>query len=318
MHLLLRRTLVHYENYQPLNSLLLEKEIVYFVIINKSFMKSFYSFLLLSISLFRFHSAFSQKNYGEEDANVYLLKKDFSPAKNESEAKYFLQLIKADDTTYVCRYYNKTGPMIRQEVFYDANLSIPNGRFCWYDENGNLDSTGFVNHGQKDQQWITYNDKMEKTKSYKYDNGREIERRDYTANLYIGKDGSTAKLDEKEKAEHDAYVADSIANKLILQEAKFDEGNDKNKKWQKYLEKNLQVPNRTMTVLGRGTYSILVSFVVNKDGSTDDIFIMQSVEWSADTEIFHLIKDSPKWIPATRNGEKVLYRQKQFISFQVN
>ena len=73
-----------------------------------------------------------------------------------------------------------------------------------------------------------------------------------------------------------------------------------------------------MTVLGRGTYSILVSFVVNKDGSTDDIFIMQSVEWSADTEIFHLIKDSPKWIPATRNGEKVLYRQKQFISFQVN
>jgi len=281
-------------------------------------MKSFYPLFVFGLSLFQFQPVSAQKNYGEEDANVYLLKKDFSAAKNESEAAYFLQLIKADDTTYVCRYYSKSGPMVRQEVFYDVNLSIPHGRFCWYDENGNLDSTGFVNHGQKDGQWVTYNDKMEKTMSAKYDNGKEIERRDYTANLYISGDGSTSKLDEKEKAEHDAYVSDSIANKLIFEKAKFEDDDDKNKKWQKYLEKNLQVPNRTMSVLGRGNYSILVSFVVDKDGGTDDIFIMKSVEWSADAEIFHLIKDSPRWIPATRNGEKVLYRQKQSISFQVN
>jgi hypothetical protein len=147
-----------------------------------------------------------------------------------------------------------------------------------------------------------------------YDNGKVSEIRDYIAKIYTDSSGSKSDLEIKEKSEREAYVADSIAGKL--KPASFD--NQKNKMWQKYLEKNLRVPERVMNVLGRGNYTAIVCFVVNKFGNTDDIYMMHSIEWSADAEMFHLIKDSPPWQAAIRNGEKVSYRQKQSITFSVN
>jgi hypothetical protein len=81
--------------------------------------------------------AFSQK---QEDGIFYLMKIDWSATKNIDKAAYFMQVIQENDSTYICRFYNKYGPMIRQETFLDSALSIPNGRFCWYDAKGNLDS----------------------------------------------------------------------------------------------------------------------------------------------------------------------------------
>ena len=275
----------------------------------------YYYFLFFALLLCLFSAPAYSQSGDDEDATVYLLKSDFTGAKNSKEATYFLQVIKEDDTTNICRYYNSYGSMLRQEVFRDTNFSIPHGRFCWYNAKGNLDSTGILYNGHKDGTWGYFNDTLGTTLSIVYDADRIIEKRDYVTNIYTDENGKTSDLKQKEKTERDAFVADSIAGKQQLKEATF---NNDIKKWQRYLEKKLKVPERLITVKGKGNYTVLVCFLINKEGKTDDIFLLHSCEWSADAKVFHLIKDSPLWQPATRNGIAVYYRQKQSITLQVN
>jgi hypothetical protein len=111
------------------------------------------------------------QEFAYKRASVYLLKKDFTEAKNLDKATYLLQIIKYSNTNYSCRYYNKFGPMMKQEVFLDSSLSIPNGWFLWYDNNGNLDSLAHVYRGHKTE-WTYYSDSIQSLVHIKYKNGR--------------------------------------------------------------------------------------------------------------------------------------------------
>jgi hypothetical protein len=54
----------------------------------------------------------------------------FTNAKKIDDAIYLLQVIKHSDTEYVCRYYNKFGPMVRQETFLDSAFQYRMDHFC--------------------------------------------------------------------------------------------------------------------------------------------------------------------------------------------
>jgi hypothetical protein len=105
-------------------------------------------FSIFCISIFQLAIIYPLKAQKQNDA-FYVFKKDWSGAKNLDEAAYFMQVLKETDTTYVCRYYNKSGPMAKQESYLDEDLTIPNGRFCWYNINGDLDSIGNGGSWQK-------------------------------------------------------------------------------------------------------------------------------------------------------------------------
>ena len=90
--------------------------------------------VLCSLLIFPINKTFSQKT----NENFYVFKADWSAAKSIDDSTYFMQEIKDNDTEYVCRYYNKSGPMVRQETYKDESLTIPNGRFCWYNEKGKI------------------------------------------------------------------------------------------------------------------------------------------------------------------------------------
>ena len=230
---------------------------------------------------------------------VYLYKKDGSPATDVKESSYFMHLIMQNDSTYICRYYNTNGPMIRQESFKDSNLTIPNGRFCWYNVNGALDSSGYVKNGKKDS-WWQYKRNSTQTDMVNYDNGVVISRETY---LY----------DENGKPiNEDTTKRDTTMHVQV--KAKFKKGEND---WANYCRNNLNTPARLQSVLPPGQYTVIVSFLIDKQGKTSDIYLYQSCEWSGDAEIIRLIAGSPKWQPAIQDGLPVIYRQKQTLTFKV-
>ena len=246
--------------------------------------------LLLALFAFTISKCFSQS----ANESFYAFNKDWTAAPSLDKCTYFMQEIKKSDTEYICRYYNKLGPMIKQESYRDEALSMPNGFFCWYDENGKIDSCGQVLSFKKDGKWEYFLGDSTKLSYYEeYDKGKFIKR-----DSYHFSDTTSGENDTTEK------------------EATF--GNNKSS-WDKYIETHLKVPDRfTRVIVKPGKYIVTVSFVVNKTGSVEQVVLLKSVEWSADAEVFRIIENSPAWQPATQKGKPVMYRQKQNLTFAVN
>lgn len=70
-----------------------------------------------------------------------------------------------------------------------------------------------------------------------------------------------------------------------------------------YLVKEIKYPKKSKRkgIEGR----VLLSFIVNKDGSISDIEIVQSVNDELDKEAIRVVKTMPKWEPGMQDGETV-------------
>jgi len=238
----------------------------------------------------------------------YVFKSDWSPAKNLDGATYFMQVVAENDTTYYCRYYQKFGPMVKQECYKDSNLEVPNGLFIWYDKKGRMDSSGYVYQQKKDGNWQYFDDSMKVILSEDYEQGKFIKRQNWMTKKIMYADGR-----------YESY--DTVANKtdtekifkVVQVEAKFKDGAQG---WLHYLLNNLQIPDRLVQLNKSGT--VVVGFDVDTVGNISRTMIVQSFEWSADAEAIRVIKNGPKWVPAMQNGRLVRFRQRQAITMKVN
>lgn len=235
----------------------------------------------------------------------YVFKKDWSPAQSLKDAEYFMHPVKKDDTTYVCRYYQKVGPMVKQESFKDSDLSIPHGQFRWYSANGKLDSSGRVVNGRKDGVWYFYLDSASPQRQIIYNNGVWEKMIDYKTKKEYYPNGSDSTLEEK--------APDTTSHVMV--QASYPGGPAA---WTKFIQRNLTVPDRFINIKQNGIGTVVVAFVINKEGDIQDVEILQSCEYSADEEALRVIGHGGKWIPASIDGRKVLYRQKQSLSFSVS
>ncbi|NNV57155.1 hypothetical protein [Limnovirga soli] len=251
----------------------------------------------------------------KKELSYYAFDSAWNPTTNVAEAAYLMQLTRESDTAFICRYYTANNAMLRQEAYADAALSIPNGRFCWYDANGNLDSTGIFEQGKKDLNWYYYNDSLKTTISFYYNMGQLQETRDYVHNIFTDSIGNQTNLKEKDSIARLQYKADSASGKLLQKEAMY-KGDISN--WTKYISKNMETPKRLMNLKEDGLYGINVTFTIDKKGHTTDIYLMHSCELSADNEVCRVIAESPVWQPATKNGATVFFRQRQWLYFQVS
>lgn len=115
------------------------------------------------------------------------------------------------------------------------------------------------------------------------------------------------------------YIAGTDTTE-VQTEARFPGGA---KGWQRYLEANLNVdlgarylkPKRGQTI----TQQAIVSFLVDTSGNISEVQILNpgDVHPKLAAETMRVIKEGPKWLPATQNGKKVIYRQKQSVTWQV-
>ena len=68
----------------------------------------------------------------------------------------------------------------------------------------------------------------------------------------------------------------------------------------KFLGKELQYPQ--IAVENRIQGRVYIQFVVNKDGTIQDVTLAKSVDNSIDQEALRVVKKMPKWIPAQQNN----------------
>ena len=88
--------------------------------------------------------------------------------------------------------------------------------------------------------------------------------------------------------------------------------------WIRYLERTL---NRDLPVENgapAGKYSVVVSFVVARDGSISDVKAENDPGYGTKDEAVRVITRGPKWKPAVQNGRNVIYRHRQAIVFVVS
>jgi protein TonB len=245
------------------------------------------------------------------EGSFYIFNKDWSSAKNLESATYFVHVLKENDTTYVSRYYQKNGPMIKWETYYDANLEIPNGRFAWYNQAGSLDSLGTTYRGRKDGTWEYLLDDSGRAHIRKeYYRGKFLKRENFISKTVQYPNGITESIKNQDSA-------DNKEDATIIQTPSEFEGGVNG--WTRYLSRELRTPDRFLNQSYSGNRAtVVVAFIISKEGKVSDIFIVQSREWSIDTETIRVLKKSPDWKPAFQNGRPVLYRHKQSISFATN
>lgn len=93
--------------------------------------------------------------------------------------------------------------------------------------------------------------------------------------------------------------------------------------WTKYLEQNLNAELGVKYVKIKkgqsvGKATVIVTFIVDKEGNISDVRAENKQHPKLVAEAIRVIKEGPKWIPATQNGRKVKYRHRQAITWQVS
>lgn len=113
----------------------------------------------------------------------------------------------------------------------------------------------------------------------------------------------------KKEADIDAIVS------IVQIEAQFPGGKEG---WRRFLERNLNkdVPGDNGAPAAR--YTVIISFVVDREGNLSDIVAENDPGFGTKAEALRAITKSPKWTPAVQNGRNVKYRQRQSITFEVN
>ncbi len=111
-------------------------------------------------------------------------------------------------------------------------------------------------------------------------------------------------------------------------DAKPDDGSDEpfrtveiearfNGNWKAFLERNLnpEVPVQHDAPAGR--YSVVIQFVVDKEGNVSDITPMTGHGYGMEEEAVRVLRKAAKWEPAIQNGIKVRAYRRQVIVFEV-
>ncbi|MFB2120446.1 energy transducer TonB [Parapedobacter sp. 2B3] len=71
----------------------------------------------------------------------------------------------------------------------------------------------------------------------------------------------------------------------------------------KYVQKNYRYPAPAVESGVKG--QVILSFIVERDGSLTDIHIVRDLKFGTGEEAVRLLKASPKWSPGIQNGRKV-------------
>jgi TonB family protein len=75
------------------------------------------------------------------------------------------------------------------------------------------------------------------------------------------------------------------------------------KEFYKYLEKNVHYPS--VAVKSRTQGKVIVTFVVEKNGTIGNVKVKKGGSKEIDAEAVRVLKNSPKWMPGTQDGKPV-------------
>ena len=82
-----------------------------------------------------------------------------------------------------------------------------------------------------------------------------------------------------------------------------------------YLAYNVQYPKEMGEVCAQGR--VIVSFVVEKDGSLTDFKVLKGVYPALDKEALRVVRSMPKWIPGSQNGVRLRVKYVVPVTFRL-
>ncbi|NVK49296.1 MAG: energy transducer TonB [Cyclobacteriaceae bacterium] len=86
--------------------------------------------------------------------------------------------------------------------------------------------------------------------------------------------------------------------------------------WNEYLRKNLKYPTQARRMGIEGT--VIVVFVINVDGSIQDVEVLRGIGGGCDEEAVKVVQDAPKWEPGKQRGRPVRTRMRLPIRFKLS
>lgn len=86
--------------------------------------------------------------------------------------------------------------------------------------------------------------------------------------------------------------------------------------WNKYLSENLKYPTQARRMGVEGT--VIVVFVINTDGTIQDVEVLRGIGGGCDEEAVKIVKNAPKWEPGKQRGRAVRTRMRLPIRFKLS
>lgn len=87
--------------------------------------------------------------------------------------------------------------------------------------------------------------------------------------------------------------------------------------WRRYLEQNLNAGTPAYKGAPGGAYTVIIQFVVDKEGKVSDIKALTSHGFGMEAEVIRLLRKAPRWNPALQEGRPVKAYRKQPVTFMV-
>lgn len=87
--------------------------------------------------------------------------------------------------------------------------------------------------------------------------------------------------------------------------------------WVSFLERNLNAEVPVNNGAPAGRYSVVVQFVVDKEGNVSDLKTLTNHGYGLEQEALRVLRKAPKWQPAIQNGYPVKAYRRQVIVFEV-
>lgn len=89
------------------------------------------------------------------------------------------------------------------------------------------------------------------------------------------------------------------------------------KAWRRFLESNLDPTVATRNKAPVGVYTVIIQFVVDKEGRVTDIKPLTNQGYGMEKEVIRLLKKAPRWKPAIQTGRPVKAYRRQPVTFMV-
>ena len=211
----------------------------------------------------------------------------------EKELAFYYGIKELDsDYTGVEYYYYLTG-----EKHYKKEIEngSQHGKAVWWYKNGKKWCEGIYNKGIKDGMFTYWYPNGNIQEEGLYENDKRIgewKRYDESGIRIYGNDVDKPPLFKDAKNQ-------KKSNKLLLE----------------YLQVHTNYPEigKEKGIEGR----VIVGFTVSEEGDIIDVSIVDGINHYLDEQAMKIIKELPKWKPATHNGEKVRVRRNIPINFKL-
>lgn len=105
----------------------------------------------------------------------------------------------------------------------------------------------------------------------------------------------------------------AVSAQIVITQPEFRGGFDA---MYEYIMNNFEYPEeaRKRSISGK----LEVEFTVEKSGDITFVGILKGIDNAVDSELLRVLKNMPRWIPATRNGDPVRYKVSMPINLKVS